>query len=160
MKKYIVPIIAFFLIMLSLVVYGVTRAVERGAYYRAVSDHIIHYSQNMLEYPLAWDGAESSFLSHANARAFADAVTRTDTFFLLFPPDVEGAERVSVEFMDGATIEVYDGGVNDKGKDVAYICHKWNNDTDWFKCSGFNTFRRAKECAGREGFHDVNYPTA
>ncbi len=155
MKKIVIPVIIFLLILGGLIGYGIARATEYMTYTRQCSVHIIDIAQGSGQVVAEDTDGTKTILKFANADGFITAVTRADTEFILFKSGLDEMPCVKVEFPDGAKFEVFDGGKKDKD-DVAYVRYTYKNKSKLFRIIGYRTFERVRLCISPGGMNGQN----
>ena len=160
MKKFIIAVIAVFVLIGSSVTSMLVGASRVSRYYRESDDHLRNVVVNEAEVIAAPAGenAQEIRLSPYNTSAFLTAVTRSGLLHRYWIP--RGKERVVVTFADGAVYTVADGGEDKDGHDIAYIIYQYNRHTYCFSLTGYETFQRVSQCVAPEGFGAPNEETA
>lgn len=157
MKKIVIPVIVLLLALTAAIGFGISRATNYMTHERWCSDHLISVAQEEgLTIAEDKDGERTS-LTYSNVRAFLNAVTRTETGYVLYAFGLDDMPVVTVSFSDGAVIEVFDAGEKD-GKDVVYIRHNWRNKSKVFRLVGYNTFDRISQTVSITGYNEKNSP--
>ncbi len=155
MKKTVIAVVALLLLLTLAIGYGIGRSTAFMTHKRQCSDHLICAAHDEgVSVGTDIDGTRTE-LTYSNIDAFLRAVTRTETEMVLFASGLKEMPCVSVNFPDGAVIEVFDGGEKD-GDDLVYIRHSWKNRTTTFRLMGYNTFSRVRECIGVDGYNESN----
>ena len=157
MKKIVIPVVIFLLLLTAAIGFGIGRATNFMTHQRWCSDHLISVAQEEGLTIAEADDGERTSLTYVNVRAFLNAVTRTETSYAPFAFGLEEMPVATVTFSDGAVIEVFDAGEKN-GDDLAYIRHSWRNKSKVFRITGYNTFERVDKTISLEGYNQKNSP--
>jgi len=156
-KKIIIPVVAFLLLIVAAICCGIGRATNYMTHQRWCSDHLISVAQENSPAVAEDKDGERTRLTYSNVRAFLNAVTRAETSYTVFAFGLDEMPVVTVEFSDGAVIEVFDAGEKD-GEDVVYIRHNWRKKSKLFTLVGYNTFERVSQTVSIGGYNEKNSP--
>ena len=156
MKKFIIAVIAVFVIIGTSITSMLVGASHVSRYYRESDDHMRDVITNEAEVVAmpADENASEVRLAPYNTSAFLTAVSRSGLLHHYFPP--HGGERIVVTFADGAVYTVVDGGKDKSGHDVAYIIYQFDHHTYYFSLTGYETFQRVSQCGSPWGFGTPN----
>ncbi len=152
MKKFIIAVIAVFLLTGGTITVMLVGASRVSLYYRDSNDHLRDVIVNGSKVCASHTDSDApdTILDPSNTASFMDAVTRSGLLHKVLPPG--NKKGIVVTFADGAVYTVVDGGTDSSGKDVAYIIYEYQNQKYYYTLTGYRTYNRVSECVSPEGF--------
>lgn len=157
MKRFVIPVICFFLIVGTVIFFPVAKRYRINGFYKEFAYiHMLTWNQLEPRYVRAQSDQGTVRLTEGNLNYAATAIMRISSMdFLFFKPNTDGMEKVSLRFPDGALIEVFDAGRNKNNKDVTYVISTYEGKTRSFEVVGMAAFSRVYDCVSPEGFGNM-----
>ncbi len=154
MKKVLIPVICFFLIVGAVIFFPVAKRYRINGFYKEFAYvHMLSWDQIDPKYVKAESDQGTVRLNENNLSNAANAIMRVNSLdFLFLTPNTDGLDCVTLTFPDGAVVQIFDAGTDENNKDVAYIINTYQGDTHSFSLTGMATYARVYQCVSPEGY--------
>jgi len=151
MKKVIIPVVIFFIIVIGGISFAVADSYAKTQYGKDTMFHIMTLSDGGILTAQYKD--VKTQVTGRNTQKFYSVISVFELKRLYTKPDWDAEDAVYLNFSDGAEyIVALDPSVNDG----VFIIYSYKNKTIYFKVSGYNTMSWVKKAVSPSGIYSTN----
>jgi len=151
MKKFIIPVILFFVIVIGSIIFAVSESYDRVQYDKDAMFHSMSLS-NDGTLTAEYKGIVTQVLGR-NTQRIHSMLTVSAKKRLYFKPTYDENETIYLTFSDGAEYIVVE---NTSMNDSVYIKYSYKKKSQWFKITGYNSLKWAKQAISPDGIYIEN----
>ena len=151
MKKIIIPVVIFFIIVIGGISFAVADSYAKTQYGKDTMFHIMTLSEG--EILTAQYKDITTQVTGRNTQKIYSVISVFELKRLYIKPDWDAKEAVVLNFSDGAEYTVaIDPSVNHG----VFIIYSYKNKTIYFKVNGYNTMQWVKKAVSPSGIYSTN----
>lgn len=151
MKKFIIPVILFFIIAVGSIIIAVSMSYSRVQYGKETFMHLARMEDG--EELIAEYNGETTKITAENANRIMNAISVSETDYLVTKPEYNGDTAITLEFSDGATYIV----AHDESEDDSiFVIYSYDGKEFYLKTKGYNSFSWVERGISPQGILNEN----
>lgn len=152
MKKYVIPVILFFVIVIGSIIYGITISFNRVQYGKETSLHAARVQEGG-ELIAEYNGVTTK-VTGQNVDRLTKAIMVTETENLLSKPEYDANTSITLKFSDGATYIV---AHDDSSDDSVFVIYSYKVKEYYIRIEGYNAFSWVEKAISPQGIYNENF---
>lgn len=151
MKKYIIPVALFLVVVIGSIIFGVSMSYKRVQYGKETSLHVarVHEGGELIA---EYDGVTTKVVGQ-NVDRLMKAIIVTETEHLVSRPEFDRGTSITLKFPDGATyIIAHDDSCDDR----VFVIYSYKGKEYYTRTEGYNSFSWVERAISPQGIYNEN----
>ncbi len=154
MKKYIIPVVIFFIVVIGGIIFAVSINYNKVQYQKDTRFHVMTLKKTGI-LTAKYNNIET-LIAPENIQKIYTSLTVKDIIFLFTMPKFDESKSIYLNFSDGGKYVIARNTEDTKNTDSVFIIYEYKTRKVIFKLSGYNTFYWIEKSISPEGLYAKN----
>lgn len=151
MKKFLIPVILFLVIVVGSIVFAVSMSYSRVQYGKETFLHLARLEDGG-ELLAEYNGVTTK-INRDNVNRIMKAISVTETDYLVSKPEYNSETAITLKFSDGATYTI----AHDESEDDSiFVIYSYDGKEFYLRTKGYNSFSWVERGVSPEGIYNEN----